>query len=472
MLVRGKRFLSSFFIDIALLAISIVLEVPLFLTLAIMLWVIGVEYAVSDLKNRAAFLLFLISFFVFLLGSEVAVHFLGYPEEYKFSIEINNHAYICLCISLIGLIIGFQFASSFIIGKRRMHNSTSSSTNQRVVTVAKYGMLITFIPYLAEAIVSGIYVLRNGYLAYYVSYSSSLPGLVTQLSEFFTLFLFLFLATMPKKKDTYPFIGVYLIHGIVMLLTGRRLYFGMAIFMLAAYFLIRHNRDQQEKWITNRLRFVVIIGVPVIVILLYAYKYVRYDLDVIGSGYLDLFIRFFNQQGISVNVIKYAKQYGGEELGTTSLYYTLKYLRSGVLTRWIYNFPVEYYKMRTAASAYHTNSMADFIMYNYSSYQYAKGYGLGTSYIAELYHDGGYITLFLGSIFYGWLMARLFSLRSENVWRYTLAFMMLEQFMILPRYGADAILRPFYNLTKIIIFIAIYLGVNYVGRSRSVERLE
>ena len=92
--------------------------------------------------------------------------------------------------------------------------------------------------------------------------------------------------------------------------------------------------------------------------------------------------------------------------------------------------------------------------------------------LAELYHDGGYITLFLGSIFYGWLMARLFSLRSENVWRYTLAFMMLEQFMILPRYGADAIFRPFYNLTKIIIFIAIYLGVNYVGRSRSVERLE
>lgn len=353
-----------------------------------------------------------------------------------------------------------------------MHNSTSIGTKQRIATVAKYGMIITLIPYLAEAIVSGIYVLRNGYLAYYVSYSSSLPGLVTQLSEYFTLFFFLFLATMPTKKDAYPFIGVYLIRGIVMLLTGRRLYFGMAIFMLAAYFLIRHNRDQKEKWITHKLRLVVIIGIPIIVIMLYAYKYVRYDLEVVGSGYLDLFIRFFNQQGFSVNVIKFAKQYGGEELGITSLYYTLKFLRSGVLTRWIFNFPIEYYTIRTAASAYHTNSMSDFIMYNYSSYQYAKGYGLGTSYIAELYHDGGYIVLFLGSLLYGWLMARLFSLRSENVWRYTLAFMMLEQFMILPRYGADAILRPFYNLTKIIIFVAIYLSVNYVRRNMIAERIE
>jgi len=448
-------------IDSLILLISILIDVPTLLTIALLLWIIAVEYTICDLKNRSAFLLFLISFFVFLMGSEVAVQYLGYPREYVFSEAIDNHAYICLCISLLGLMLGFALSSRVVFRRNNIRKDTDLYTKQKIRMISKRGMVITAIPYIAEAIDSGIYVLKNNYLAYYVSYSSSLPSIVTQLSELYTMFLFMYLATMPEKKKCKAYISIYLIYGIIMLMTGRRLYFGIAIFTVAAYILIRHKRNPEEKWITDKLRWFVVIVAPVTIILLYAYKYVRYDLDVVGSGYIDLFVRFFDQQGFTINVIKFAKQYGGENLGITSLYYTLKFLRSGVLTRWFFSFPVEYYKMRNAISALNINSLADYVMYNYNSYQYSIGYGLGTSYIAELYHDGGYFLLFFCNIFYGIILSKLFSLRSENVWRYTFALMMLEQFMVLPRYGADAIFRPFYNLTKMVILLAVFLFVKY-----------
>lgn len=459
---NANKFVVFSIVDFLFCILSFFLGVPGIFTLCILLWMISIEYTLFDLMNRAAFLLFEISFFVFLLGSEFVIYYFNYKETYIFTDIINNHTYLCLCISLIGLFIGFAISNNFCLRntKKILHINNLQQDYLEIQHLALVGMLITVIPYFTEALASGFYVFKNGYLSYYVSYISPLPKVVLRLSEIFTLFLFMYLATMPSKRKTLPWLTLYITQSMIMLLTGRRLYFGMAVFVTATYFLIRHKKNPAERWITRKIICTTLISIPILIILLYMYKYARYGQDVVGHGFFDLLIRFFNQQGFSINVIKYAKKFEGDQLGNVSLYYTLSFLRRSGLTRKFFNFPIEYYKLRNQVSAFNLNSLADYIMYSVSPSQYAAGYGYGTSYIAELFHDGGYGLVFIGSVFYGFLLSKLYNMKTDNAWRMTIALMMLEQFMVLPRYGADCIMRPFYSISKISILVLCIFIVN------------
>ena len=124
---------------------------------------------------------------------------------------------------------------------------------------------------------------------------------------------------------------------------------------------------------------------------------------------------------------------------------------------------MELYTQRSVGTALHTNCLADYIMYRVSEQDFMAGYGLGTSYIAELHHDLGYFGVALGSTVYGALLSWIFSPKRFSLWKFAVGMMMLEEFVILPRYGADVILRPFYNLTKMAVLVMFILLV-YVSK--------
>jgi len=262
---------------------------------------------------------------------------------------------------------------------------------------------------------------------------------------------------MPRKEKCILPLALYLVHGAVGMLTGRRISFGIAVLVVLFYILFRHGRRPQEGWINKKVLLVIVIACPIAILLLHMQRYLRYGDAVEGGGILDMMCRFLSQQGFSINILKLQKELEGDSLGCTSLYYTLHYLRGSVLTRNLFDFPMEYYTQRTVETAMQTNCLADYIMYMVDKEDFFAGYGLGTSYIAELYHDLGFFGVALGSAIYGGLLNALFSMRHFSFWRFVAGMMMLEEFVILPRYGADVILRPFYNLTKMAVLILIVL---------------
>lgn len=175
--------------------------------------------------------------------------------------------------------------------------------------------------------------------------------------------------------------------------------------------------------------------------------------------------RFLSQQGSSITVLKLQKELEGDPLGCTSLYYTLHYLRGNIITRHFFDFPLEYYTGRTVETALHTNCLADYIMYKVDANDFFAGYGLGTSYIAELNHDLGLVGVALGSAVYGFLLNWLYSPKYFSYWKLALGLLIFEEFVILPRYGADVILRPFYNFTRILVLIGLFTLV-VLGKER------
>lgn len=455
-------------IIILFLALSLLLGVSVLFSLVLLAWCGSVVFACLDIKNRAAYLVFLLAFFLFLLGGEFFELYFGYPQEYSFDKSIDNHAYASLLVSLIFVFAGYMGMEYLkfkkkprILGPHKMEKST----RLRIRYFAKLALCICVIPYFLKTIDASLYTLKNGYLSYYTTYQCRLPGFVEVLSEMFTMFLFVYLATMPPMKKCFLPLALYFVNGGLGMLTGRRISLGIALLVVLFYVLVRHARNPKEGWINKKVILICLVACPIMLLILHVQRYLRYGSAIEGGGVFGMLASFFSQQGFSINILKLQKELSGDSLGCTSLYYTIHYLRGNVITRSLFDFPMEYYINRTVETAMQTNCLADYIMYMVDAKDFFAGYGLGTSYIAELYHDLGFFGIAFGSAVYGIILNGLFSLRQFSFWRFVVGMMMLEEFAILPRYGADVILRPFYNLTKM-AFLVIFIVLVYVSKDK------
>ena len=455
-------------IVILFFAISLLLGVSILFSLVMLFWCGSVVFAFLDIKNRAAYLVYLLAFFLFLLGGEFLELYFGYPQEYTFDKSLDNHAYVSLMVSLIFVLVGYMGLEYLkfkkkpaILGPHKMEKPM----RLRIRYFAKLALCICVIPYFLKTIDASLYTLKNGYLSYYTTYQCRLPGGVEVLSEMFTMFLFVYLATMPPKKKCLIPLALYFINGCLGMLTGRRISLGIAVLVVLFYVIVRHTRNPQEGWVNKKVILIGLVACPIMLLILHVQRYLRYDSAVEGGSVFGMIASFFSQQGFSINILKLQKELSGDSLGCTSLYYTLHYLRGNVITRHLFDFPMEYYVNRTVETALQTNCLADYIMYMVDANDFFAGYGLGTSYIAELYHDLRFFGIAAGSAVYGVILNGLFSLKHFSFWRFVVGMMMLEEFAVLPRYGADVILRPFYNLTKM-GFLIIFIVLVYVSKEK------
>lgn len=443
--------------------LSIIKQVSVLLGIAFLIFITIIIYCMHDMKNRAALLMFVLSFFIFLLGGEMTVQYFGMPFENTFSKEIDAHAFLCLALSLVFLLAGFVAADHLHFhpggdpeSRRLMATLDNEDAKSVIRRIGLIGSWIAFVPSVIRGIESGLYVMANGYVSYYTTYKTHLPGIVTTLGQMYTMFFIIFIATCPSRKECTLPIMAYVCNGALMLLSGRRLTVGSALLVIICYMIIRHFMDPKEGWLTRRR--VILGGIFLLLLIgfLYMYRFIRYNMSLEGRGGPQIFLNFFNQQGISIDIIKFQQLYKGDRLGCVSLYYTIRYLRSSIFTRNFFSFPRELYEMRTAQTALYTNNLADYIAFLYNERSYYQGYGLGSCYIAEAFHDWGYAGVALVNFIYGWVFNKFFTFEGKriSIWRIAIGFMLLERLMVTPRYGADYVMECFYNLTNMIIFVS------------------
>lgn len=460
---------SICFISIALIfvLVSFCCNVPPLFTAVMLIWGAFTIYTLFDLANRAALFVFLLAFFLFLLGGDFAELYMGYPQEFSFTAIIDNHAYISIIISLVSIFISFYLSGKLLNRKNKESKKPAVNYTDYILkfrNVAHIGFYVTVLPHIAMTVDAALYTLNHGYLSYYIEYKSRLPEIIEAVSDLFPLFLFAFLATMPQKKQCLMPILIYFANSVVALLTGRRIMFGATVLVLIFYFLVRHHLNPEEQWLNKKKLIILLVACPVVLFLMYMQRYVRYGDAIEGGTLFDIIFRFLSQQGTSINTIKFQKSLEGDPLKCTSLYYTLHYLRGNLITRNLFDFPMDLYLNRSISTAYETNCLADYIMYAVNADDFFKGYGLGTSYIAELYHDLGHLGIALGSFVYGFLFNWLFSLKRFSYWKFAMGLLMLEEFVILPRYGADVIMRPFYSLTILLVLIGLIVIYNFLKK--------
>ena len=379
-------------------------------------------------------LLFLISFFTFLEGGQFVYELFGYPMRFSYTPEEYNLLNFKLFLSLFSLVVGYGISQNFRFTHKRSTIETSSYDNKRKFT--KYSFYFLTIPYmmtLAEGILA---VRRGGYIDYY-TYNSQLPKVITELSDLFLVSFLAFLATFPTKNEAKRPIVLFLVLAVLSLLTGRRLYFVTYFLLIIGYALIRNN--EKETWLSKKTLILIICIAPFIVAFLFAFRYIRYKRAVVATSFMDLFLGFFKQQGYSANLIALEERYEYQLSDFCySFHFILRFLRINPISKFLFPQAAQIYARDRESLAIYGPSFPNTMSYILLGRQaFLNGYGTGSCYIAELYHDFGYSGIVFGNILYGITLKAISKVRRDNFLKNAVSLMVFVRLLCAPRYSFD-----------------------------------
>ena len=139
----------------------------------------------------------------------------------------------------------------------------------------------------------------------------------------------------------------------------------------------------------------------------------------------------------------------------------MDYLRENIVTQAIVKLPV--YRGQTVERALNSTNFSQLITYLRSSSYYLSGRGLGSSYIAEAYHDFGYFGIVLWSWIYSAVLYFGYNFKNKGIIYITISLCALKYILIAPRNVASGFLTIWINLDIWLVVGLIYLIAKYLS---------
>lgn len=467
MIREGKWKLFACLLTFGFVLISLLSGIDAMFLAVLTIWILGCIYVCANLQKRLMLGLFLISFFIFLVGGHLVHEYFGMELKHYFGDEYYFHSNFLLFLSLVALLAGFAFAErikGFSPERqiRRIKWSGGETTKLRIRKISKILYYATYLIWLAVMLEKVIFVQLNSYNSFYAEYVSSLPFFIRAISSMTPYFLYLYLATFPSKKESWIGLGSYALYAALSLLTGRRSNMMFMFIFIVAYILLRHFRNKEEKWIKKKYVILVVIAAPVLVMFLYLYNYIRSDQDYSGFSLLDMFLGFFQQQGFSSSILRLELYHESSLPSDTyySLFGIVKFFRTNTILKLLFNPQYDFsYLHNNVAFALEGNSLANTLSY-LELWNYLDGAGTGTCYIAELYHDFWLPGVLMGNFLYGVVIqaiCKVFSKKEKfSIWFTAICFALVEAFLKAPRWNFDIIFTYFFDLGMWMAFITVF----------------
>lgn len=447
----NKKMLYGIIFLLLLNVVSLFLNVDFYFLSVLNLCFISVLYALNKVEKRMMYLFFLIAFFTYLIAGHFCYEYFGMDIAYYFGDDYYRHSNVCIIIALISLFFGHIIAekTSDIKGikykKDKEEITPKINYNVYIRSASKYLYYLTYVFWLLYGYYEASVSIGGNYLSRYTTVAA--PFIVRAISAFTPYFFYIFLATMPPKKEANKSIVLYLIYAVISILSGRRRYFVNMILFVILYYILRNMRaDEKEKWIERKHKIFVIILIPTVMIVSFLWDFARFGSSYSGDGgIINLLFGFFQQQGFSSSVIRLEKYY--EDTINKDAYYsfytTVKSFRMNTIVKLLFNPQYDFsYIGHSADLATKGNSLDNALSY-IVLWRYMQGNGVGSCYIAELYHDFGKIGICVGSFIYGWIIQKIqkiwIDLKKYNVWLVAIGFAMVDALLRAPRWNFDLI---------------------------------
>ena len=455
-----KNVFTGFIISALIINVFVLLSIWDILYAGLVLtWVAMMFYCLNHLTKRIALFCFGLAFFTFLMGRDGMIPFLN-QEHTSYTREINNHAYISMELAIIGVWLTFMIFSH----TQSKHDNVKTLSSREIIWyshVRKYSIISFYIVYPFAILVNlaiGYFVIKYGYAAKF----TDLRALVENTPIFYTISKIelllpasfsIFMATLPSKKQFMKIVKPYFIYLILTLLTGGRGDFIMGILLIIIGMAFMQKIEPDITWISkNKTRKLLLVGVPIIAIGGSIMNIVRFGGSTDEVSLSDSFVNFFYDQGVSVTTIKNAYKYE-ESIPKQDDLYILEFLHTGLLARLLGN-PV--YQGNTIEHATKGGSFTHSLGYAIMGEVYLSGRGTGTSYIAELYYDLGYIGVFLGSCLYGFLFSLMSSLSKTGLFSRSIIFIILTKLLWAPRGGYSLFLGFLFAPTTLALLLFVF----------------
>lgn len=455
-----------------LVIISVILKINMFLIFILVIWISMIYFSLKKIYRRSALISFLICFFIFYLGREILMKYFSY-RVVNFEIEIEKHFYLVLLYSLLS--IGFGY---FIFTSKNSYNLNLKKNF--FIKYRKYSKEIEILFYfifLISCISKFLminYVAIYGYASYYLGYDQYIRKniifyIITKIESLLPIFFSFYLFTFTSKKKVIFMYKIYFIYLILTLFTGQRSHFLIGIIVCFIYFTKRQLLQPNEKWINRKKLRKLSIIFPFLIISANIFGYYRSETSIKDISIFKLFYDFIYDQGITGNIIKWGYQY--KEQFNSELFYTLDFLRVGILGKIFNNTKKEYLDL--VDYAMNSGKYGSALSYFKIPVDYLKGYGLGSSYIAELYQDFGYLGVIIGNLIYSYLLVKIDDIwDNDNILIMTVKFLIITPVLWSIRGGFSEFLILIFSPMTILMLIILYifLLLKNISRNKNEER--
>ena len=408
-------------------------------------------------RSKVTILAFIFSFFAFLLGTAVISQFDRSVALKVSGHETIVHTYCCLYVALFTFNIGTILADRtwFKINSYDMKNTINDIGIQRA---SKYVFYLAAVVSLLLAGEKCAYTLLTGsYTSSYISFISVFPSIFSKIDGMRSFAFFIFLATLPNpRKAKMVFIIEFMI-SFLMMIYGQRTGIVLTLLIIFIYCILYENIESKPYSIIKRRNyFWAIILTPFLLVFFDFNMAYRDGRQYEFVGIFQSVEHILASLGGSVNVIGYA--YNRAEYLPTGKLYSLggiiDFFTKNFITRW---FGVEIYTQNSVQHALYGNELSHALTYSVNPTSYLAGYGMGSCYIAETYHDFGYFGISLFSIIYGIILTKANKLRKGNCVSNTIIIISLYSIIVAPRNSADSFLSSFFNFSFLITLAIIWV---------------
>lgn len=440
----------------------------------VLLFVNNILYAIEVFYKRIFFLAFQITFFTFLMGRTLSELFLTREDYYHFPNNILVHTEVCLFVALLSLYLGYILFTRVRFFKDESLDVIDYESN-RYLSIRRISkcLFLLMLPFSMLVIIEkAIFVKVMGYASFYIDYVSKFPYVITKLADICPLLFYIFLATMPSKKEIKWPAVFFLLRAVCLMFTGKRADFVVPVLLLVLYFSRRNMiHSGGERWLTKKHLRVLAACIPILLFALFSYNTIRFGVsNKKSSSFIEGIFGFFENTGFSVNVISFEKLY--EDRVPDKIYSfgdTSDYIRENIITQLFFDLPI--YKTQTIDKALYGNNFSQTITYLRSPNYYLSGRGYGSSYIAEAYHDFGYWGIVFWSFIYSWMLASVYSFKGKGVIYITLALQALHYILLAPRNMASAFISEYINVDNWIVIGGLTFIVHVLLKRKYVRIL-
>lgn len=275
-----------------------------------------------------------------------------------------------------------------------------------------------------------IFRINNNYPALYSDFQSSLPFLVRGFAAITVPVLILIVLTSCKKRVAYGAILIYIGLNVYLMLTGVRADFTKAFIFLVFVLLQRELLPRISRRHVGRL---IVVSFVIAILLIAVFFYVDESrLDYRRTNYFFMPAQLLYDQSISYMTLN-----RGQELAQMPLYQDKHYTFGPFSDYFGAARNIQHYTKEFVEKG---DSLAADIAYHLYGENAFRGYGLGSSYIMELFHDFGYLGIAVYSVLLGALLASLAQISWKNLIIDTLKLRILLEIFYIPRAPATQFL--------------------------------
>ncbi|MDY4801102.1 MAG: O-antigen polysaccharide polymerase Wzy family protein [Fusobacterium mortiferum] len=425
---------------------------------------INIYFSLKKFRKRMTYLIFLLSFFSFFLGRMVADYLEKGKVIFTFSEEISRHILLSIFLSLIFLQLGFSLCEKFNKRKISIQINYFSVRRNIIQKTSLIFFMISSCIYNLLKIEQIIFIKKYSYLELYTDFSSHLPKIIQIIGNSYIIYFYIYLATNPPILKLKRIIYLFYINTFLILLSGDRGEFFLNVLTLLIY-IFRREYLTRRKIIKKKYIIIGIILLPIIISGMSYLVYLREGIDIGQKNILKQFIRFFRVTGNTVDILGYGKLF---ERYFDNYLYSL----GEVIEYFKYN-PISVYlngyikpQMHTKEYIETMRSYSHLISYYISPQNYLKGHGRGSSYLAEIYQDFGYIGICLGSFIYGWFLSKIYYIKNSKIISIAICFLILRVFFYIPRGPALLPILVLINLTYIFAVLFQFIVIKIFQKSK------